>query len=61
MTKYVVYLKDIGYNASGESVETTQMFDFRSSESMSDFVRALAEHGRGMLRFNISKVEEKEE
>lgn len=61
MTKYVVYLKDIGYNTSGESVETTQIFDFRSSASMSDFVQALVEHGRGMLRFSVTKVEEKEE
>ena len=61
MTKYVVYLKDTGYHTSGESVETTQIFDFRSSASMSDFVLDLVEHGRGMLRFNISKVEEEEE
>lgn len=61
MTKYVVYLKDTGYHTSGESVETTQIFDFRSSASMSDFVQALVEHGRGMLRFSVTKVEEKEE
>lgn len=46
---------------SGEMVETTQLFDFKSSTSMSDFVQTIAEHSNSTVRLSIEKVEKREE
>ena len=61
MEIYRVYLKTIGYSLSGEMVETTQLFDFKSSTSMSDFVQTIAEHSNSTVRLSIEKVEKREE